>query len=297
MRARSIKPGLLKNEILGTEDPLLTILFEGLWMLADREGRLEDRPIRIRGEVFPYRDGVDVDALLDRLARHGFIARYQVDELSLIEIDKFSRHQSPHRNEKPSELPSLSKATQVSDSAWFEKRDEALAKRAEALRPDRGLLTADSGLLTPDVPASVPASETPPEAAPKSKAKPKRPPPPKPEWADGDDWRDYLQARRAKRHVMTERALTGCVESIERVARDVGRPPGMLLAHMAQTGWAQASSEGFAKLYHVQRAPPEPDADRSAKAAANFHAKHGRDDGGNVVPLDAGSALLLGAMR
>jgi hypothetical protein len=43
MRARSIKPGICDNEILGTADPLYTLLFERLWMMADREGRLEDR--------------------------------------------------------------------------------------------------------------------------------------------------------------------------------------------------------------------------------------------------------------
>ena len=55
MRARNLKPGLFKNEILGSADALLTILFEGLWCMADREGRLEDRPLRICAVIFPYR--------------------------------------------------------------------------------------------------------------------------------------------------------------------------------------------------------------------------------------------------
>lgn len=85
-RARNIKPGIFKNEILGVADPLCTLLFEGLWMLADREGRLEDRPIRIKGELFPYRDGVDVVALVTWLEQQGFVRRYQADGKSIIQI-------------------------------------------------------------------------------------------------------------------------------------------------------------------------------------------------------------------
>ena len=44
-RARNIKPALFKNEILGVADPLCTLTFQGLWMLADRDGRLENPTI------------------------------------------------------------------------------------------------------------------------------------------------------------------------------------------------------------------------------------------------------------
>ena len=46
-RARNIKPGFFANENLAECDPLARLLFAGLWCLADREGRLEDRPKRI----------------------------------------------------------------------------------------------------------------------------------------------------------------------------------------------------------------------------------------------------------
>ncbi|MCF5227676.1 phage replication protein, partial [Pseudomonas syringae] len=71
-RARNIKPALFKNEVLGVADPMLTLLFEGLRLLADKAGRLEDRPLRIKGELFPYRDGLDVDGMLAWLAAEGF---------------------------------------------------------------------------------------------------------------------------------------------------------------------------------------------------------------------------------
>lgn len=108
-RARNIKPSLFKNELLGVADPMLTILFTSLWCLADKAGRLEDRPLRIKAETFPYRDGVDINGYLTELSRLGFIHRYVVDNLSLIQIINFDKHQNPHHTEKASELAEYSK--------------------------------------------------------------------------------------------------------------------------------------------------------------------------------------------
>jgi hypothetical protein len=104
-RARNIKPGFFKNEVLGVADPLYSLLFEGLWVLADREGRLEDRPLRIKGEVFPYRDGLDMEAMLNWLQQNGFIRRYVADGKRCILVLEFVKHQNPHKNETASELP------------------------------------------------------------------------------------------------------------------------------------------------------------------------------------------------
>ncbi len=104
-RARNIKPALFKNEVLGVADPVATLLFVGLWTLADRRGILEDRPLRIKAEVFPYRDGIDAEGLLAWLADHDFIERYSVDGKACIQINNFEKHQNPHKNEEPSDLP------------------------------------------------------------------------------------------------------------------------------------------------------------------------------------------------
>jgi len=103
-RARNIKPGFFKNEDLAECSPWARLCFIGLWTLADRAGRLEDRPKRIKGELFPY-DTVDVEPLLQELARYGFIERYETDGVRVIAIPKFADHQKPHSKEKPSELP------------------------------------------------------------------------------------------------------------------------------------------------------------------------------------------------
>lgn len=103
-RARNVKPGLFSNELMAELPAFDRLLFIGLWCLADREGRLEDRPKRIKMELFPC-DTYDVEAGLANLASAKFISRYSVDGFSAIEIDNFQKHQRPHGTEKDSSIP------------------------------------------------------------------------------------------------------------------------------------------------------------------------------------------------
>jgi hypothetical protein len=105
MRSRNVKPGLFENELLGTRDPLLTLTFVGLWMEADKRGRLEDRPLRIKAKIFPYRESLDINGYLTELERLGFILRYSVAGVNLIQVVNFEKHQSPHHTERESTLP------------------------------------------------------------------------------------------------------------------------------------------------------------------------------------------------
>ena len=77
-RTRQINPGFFTNDELADITPLGRLLFAGLWVIADREGRLEDRPKKIKAEILPY-DNCDVDDLLNQLQNAGFIKRYKVD--------------------------------------------------------------------------------------------------------------------------------------------------------------------------------------------------------------------------
>lgn len=150
-RARNIKPALFKNEVLGSSDPLLTILFAGLWTLADREGRLEDRPARIRVEILPYREGVDVGALLDQLQAHGFITRYVVEGNRFIEITKFVQHQNPHRNEPISSIPKPPSGVSQNGHVPSGSAKIGTAPEFGGRTPDKlGTAPADSLLLIPD---------------------------------------------------------------------------------------------------------------------------------------------------
>ena len=103
-RARNIKPGFFLNDLLAEIEPLGRLLFAGLWTIADREGRLEDRPKKIKAAVLPY-DDCDVDYLLNELEKRDFIIRYEANGEKYIQITKWEKHQNPHYKEAKSEIP------------------------------------------------------------------------------------------------------------------------------------------------------------------------------------------------
>lgn len=107
-RARDLDPGFFTNEDLGECSPHARLLFAGLWCWADRRGRLEDRPKRLRAEILPYDAGVDGEALISELTARGFLERYEVNGMRVIQILNFERFQDPHPKETESVLPDRS---------------------------------------------------------------------------------------------------------------------------------------------------------------------------------------------
>ena len=109
-RARLLKPGFFTNDELANTSAWGRLLYAGLWTLADREGRLEDRAKRIKASIFPY-DDLDIDQLLDELAMLGFIVRYTADGKNYIAIPTFLSHQTPHYREAASTIPAPPEAS------------------------------------------------------------------------------------------------------------------------------------------------------------------------------------------
>ena len=103
-RTRSIKPSFFKNEFLAECEPMARLLFIGLWTLADRDGRLELRPMRIKAELFPY-ENCDIGGLLQQLADRGFVRPYESGDRKVLEIPKFGEHQRCHPDERAEGLP------------------------------------------------------------------------------------------------------------------------------------------------------------------------------------------------
>ncbi len=108
-RARNIKPGFFVNEDIAECEPMARLLFISLWMLADREGRLENRPKKIKMQSFPY-DDCNIDDLLAQLSKKSFIFIYTAGNSSIIQINNWSKHQNPHHKEVESELPRFDKS-------------------------------------------------------------------------------------------------------------------------------------------------------------------------------------------
>ena len=180
-RARNIKPAIMGNEELAELEPITRLLFIYLWMLADREGRLEDRPKRIAAQALPYDRSADVGAMLDDLHKAGFIVRYEAQGIACIQILAFAKHQAPHVREADSTLPapnlSITKVVPSHNLGTTKAMPEHNLGSAEASprSPDSGFLIPDSGLLIADVESKLSCSA--PQAAPSRPAQkaPKKP--------------------------------------------------------------------------------------------------------------------------
>lgn len=103
-RIRTIKPEFFRNEQVASVSPLAALLFPGLWTVADRNGRLRDRPRQLMADLMPLRN-VDLEPLLAELEAAHLIVRYSVANVAYIAIPNFLRHQRPHPKEPPSEIP------------------------------------------------------------------------------------------------------------------------------------------------------------------------------------------------
>jgi hypothetical protein len=144
-RARNIKPGFFTNDILAELPALTRLLFIGLWTIADRAGRLEDRPKRIKAEVMPY-DECDADNMLSDLQRLGFISRYDANGTPAIQILTWAKHQNPHMKEADSTIQAPCESGASTGKA----------RKAEQPKPEQAGLIPDSGSLIPDSLYSIP---------------------------------------------------------------------------------------------------------------------------------------------
>jgi hypothetical protein len=215
---------MYKNEDLAECSVWARYIFPGLWMLADREGRLEDRPKRIKGELLPF-DAQDVEPLLRELATRGFLVRYQMDGVSYIQISNFLKHQSPHYSEKKSVIkpPALPETDPHIEPSNSEKPQPI--KRGpqppDSLIPDS--LIPDS--LIPDSPKTTGQRVSRLAVI--------------PEGLDPKVWQDFIAIRKAKRSPLTETALEG----IRREALKAGVSLEAGLRTCCERGWQSLKAE------------------------------------------------------
>ena len=110
-----MKPDFFKDEDLAELPYELRIFFEGLWCYADKAGRLEDRPLRLKADIMPYEGNFDAERALNTLAhpkahspkKKPFIIRYEVDGERYIQILSWEKHQKPHHTEAESIIPPI----------------------------------------------------------------------------------------------------------------------------------------------------------------------------------------------
>jgi hypothetical protein len=149
-RGRDIKPGFFISDELAEVSRDCRLLFIGLWTIADREGRLELRPARIKAQVFPYDADVTPEGIGDMLTllstcRGRFLELYEVSGCRYVLIRNFKKHQHIHPNEKPSALPCPTCVPVISGKATDRSGNSALPSVPSSLHiPTRGGLRPDS---------------------------------------------------------------------------------------------------------------------------------------------------------
>ena len=249
-RARNIKPGFFRNADLVELPMEARLLFIGLWTLADRAGRLEDRPKQIKMDVFPA-DSVDVDGALDLIDATGMLARYEVGGKRYIQITNFTKHQNPHRDEKASTLPDMhGNAAESEQEPTVHGASTVQARCKDDFDTIAIGLTPESRSLKPDSPI------------PKKTATAVAPP----VGVIDSVWADFCQHRKAKGAKLTQTALDG----IQREAEKAGWPLEDALREICTRGWTGFKADWVADKQGrvpVPRPQAQSFAERDAAAA------------------------------
>jgi hypothetical protein len=92
-RIRTVKPQFFEHVELGRLPFAARLLAIGLLQLADGHGRMRWTPKKIEAHVFPFDQGIDLDALASGLESAGWLVRYEVDGRPFAEIPNFRKHQ------------------------------------------------------------------------------------------------------------------------------------------------------------------------------------------------------------
>ena len=125
MRIRTVKPEFWTDEKTGQMKPESALVFLALLNFADDKGRLRGDVRLIRGQLFPYRPKLDVEAAIEDCLSLGLLQQYEVRGQVYFLVVNFNKHQRINRP-TPSLLPeppdpiiddSLSAHTQLTDDS------------------------------------------------------------------------------------------------------------------------------------------------------------------------------------
>ncbi len=133
-RQRMLHPGFFTDGELLSLPALYRVFFAGLWVWADREGRLEDKPIDLKIRILPA-DDVNPEHALQALAGIGRVIRYTVNGKRYLFLPTFPKYQKPHQREAPSTIPAPPEHSQGTPQP-LPRHDpstaKAMASRAES---------------------------------------------------------------------------------------------------------------------------------------------------------------------
>lgn len=216
-RTRLLKPGFFTNDVLLEIEPLGRLLFAGLWCHADKLGRLEDRPRRIKLQILPC-DNCDVNQLLEALTERGFIHRYIISEVPYIQIVNFNKHQTPHHKEAASTIPEEGEHVPRQVLAPTKASDSPSVYGL----PSPVYLNPSATTKTPGGSKTIPFDAKGVQL---------------PEWLPEDSWHDFVEMRSAIKKAVSRLSVTRLISSLEKLRSD-GHDPVEVIDQSISNNWA-----------------------------------------------------------
>lgn len=110
-RIRTIKPEFFTSEDIVVLPVLTRLLYQALWCEADREGRLEYKPVNLKIRYFPM-DNCNMVEMLEELENRGLLVRYGGNG-EYAYLPNFLKHQHINNKEAASRLPEPPKNVQA----------------------------------------------------------------------------------------------------------------------------------------------------------------------------------------
>lgn len=178
-RQRMLHPDFFTDPKVVRCSAFARLLFQGLWCLADREGRLEADPLALKLRLLPA-DNCDIEALLVELEAQRLVVRYGADGRPLVYLPGFTKRQRPHPKEPKSELPGPTAAPEqrqaverngeprkdtTKPSESFPSESESFPSESESeKKPEWPVAELPPARLREVVPLVVAKPTTPPEA-------------------------------------------------------------------------------------------------------------------------------------
>jgi hypothetical protein len=201
-RIRTIKPEFFTSEDIVSLSPMARLLYIALWCEADREGRMQWKPVTFKMRYFPA-DECDIHALCDELKTLGLVVLYEDGALAY--IPQFAKHQHLNPRESVSVLTdphaSLTRRSRVvtrhSRDSDAQVGREGKGKEGEDTRQDA---------------SAVPA------------------------WIPSETWNAYLAVRKAKRAGSQPHALGLIVRDLERF-KAAGHDAVAILETSIKSAW------------------------------------------------------------
>lgn len=179
-RIRTIKPSLFRHVALQEAEQAtalpLRLVFMGLFICADREGRFRWQPKELKLDIAPY-DDFNLEQALNVLAEKGFILKYRYGYDYYGCIPSWHQHQCINKREPVSQLPApppRQPKPVARESEWVEQAEPAILdkvalalaaqtqfneKKSTLSVPSASVVAADKPVTLPESHGAMPGSD------------------------------------------------------------------------------------------------------------------------------------------